>query len=316
MKAFLLLALSLAAACAHAQPYPSKPVRMIVPFGAGALDTASRAISKQMATNLGQPVYVDSMPGAGSIVGTRALVQAPKDGYTFALTNNALAINPSIIKQMPFDSVKDVEPVALIGHVPLVLLVNPALPVRNVAELVALAKSKPGGLTFGSNGRGTIIHLAGLLLAHEAGIDIRHIPYKDGGQMYADLLAGRIDFSFPATAILLQHVQAGRLRALGVTGTSRSKLMPDVPTIREAGLANYSMPGWWVMLAPTGLPRPVLDRLRESLNEAIRHPQMAEVLTSQDVTVVDSTPESTGQWIQSEMKKYEQLVKQFNVTTE
>jgi tripartite-type tricarboxylate transporter receptor subunit TctC len=265
---------------------------------------------------LGQTVYVENMPGAGSMVGTRQLVQAPKDGHTIMLVNNALAINPSIIKQMPYDSVKDVTPIGTVGHVPLVLLVNPSVPANNLSELIALAKSKPGGLTFGSNGLGTIIHLAGLMLANEAGIDIKHVPYKEGGQMYTDLIAGRIDFAFPASSILLPHIQSGKLRALAVTTQTRSKLLPDVPTMQEAGLPNYLLPGWMVLIGPAGLPAPVVDRLQASFKSALAQPQMKDVLANQDLTYQDSTPHSTGQFIQSEVRKYDQLVKKFNVIIE
>lgn len=316
LRALIVLASSIALNGAWAQSYPSKPVRMIVPFGTSSIDIVARGLSRQMTDSLGQSVYVENMPGAGSIVGTRQLVQAPKDGHTIMLVNNALAINPSIIKQMPYDSIKDITPIGVIGQVPLVLLVNPSVPAHNLSELIALAKSKPGGLTYGSNGRGTIIHLSALLFAHEAGIDIRHVPYKEGGQMYTDLLAGRIDFAFTATSVLAPQVQAGKLRALATTAQARSKVLPDVPTMREAGLPNYLLPGWMVMAGPAGLPAPVVERLQASFKAALEQPQMKEVLATQDLSLMESSPQSTAQFIQSEVKKYEQLVRHFNVTIE
>ena len=312
----LALASTMVPGSVWAQSYPSKPIRLIVPFGTSAIDLVARGLSREMTNMLGQSVVVENMPGAGSMIGTKLVVQAPKDGHTIMLVNNALAINPAIIKQMPYDSAKDLTAIGMVGHVPLVLMVPTSLPVNNLAELIALAKSKPGDLTFGSNGRGTIIHLAGLLFAHEAGIDIRHVPYKEGGQMYTDLLAGRIDMAFPAASILAPHVHSGKLRALGATAQTRSKVLPDVPTMREAGLPNYSVPGWMLMVGPAGMPASVVDRLQASLKSALAQPAMKEVLEKQDLTYQESTPQSTSQFIQAEIRKYDQLVKQFNVTVD
>lgn len=315
-RALVLLASSVMVGGVLAQSYPSKPVRMIVPFGTSSIDLVARGLSRQMTNSLAQTVYVENLPGAGSMVGTRQLVQAPKDGHTIMLVNNALAINPSIMKQMSYNSIKDITPIGVIGQVPLVLLVNPSVPAHSVSELIALAKSKPGQLTYGSNGLGTIIHLSALLFAHEAGIDIRHVPYKEGGQMYTDLLAGRIDFAFTATSILAPQVQAGKLRALAMTAQARSKVLPDVPTMQEAGLPNYMLPGWMVMVGPAGLPPAVVERLQASFKAALEHPQMKELIANQDLSLMDSTPQSTAQFIQSEVMKYEKLVRQFNVTIE
>ena len=303
-----------AATSASAQTYPSRPIRFIVPFGTSVLDAVARALSIHMAKAMGQPVVVENLPGAGGLTGTTQMVRAPKDGYTIGLINNSHVINPSIYKEMPYDSIKDVAPIGIIGHTPLILLVNPAVPAKDLRELIALAKAKPGALTYGSSGSGAILHLAGVLFASEAEVDIKHIPYKAAGQMFTDLVAGHIDMAFPAALTAAAQIQGGKLRPIGVTSQVRSRMLPDVPTLAEAGLPNYNLRGWLAMAGPAGLPKPVIDRLNAELKAALALPEMRETLAKLDVTIVDSTPESTSEFLKMELDEHTRLVKRSGAT--
>lgn len=299
---------------AMAQAYPTKTIRLIVPFGTSVMDAVARALAPALSKSLGQPVVVENIAGAGGLTGTTQLVRAPKDGYTIALVNNSHVINPSIYKDMPYDTIKDITPIGNVGHTPLILLVNPSVPANNLRELIALAKAKPGTLTYGSSGNGAILHLAGVLLSSEADINIKHVPYKAAGQMLTDLIAGHIDMAIPAALTAAAQIQSGKLRAIGVTSQERSNALPDVPTLAEAGLPNYNIRGWIAMAGPAGIPRPIVDRLNAELKAALAQPEVRAAMTKLDVTLTPTTPEAAAQFFQAELEKHTQLVKRSGAT--
>ena len=312
-------AIAIGATCASmstaAQSYPAKPIRVIVPIGVGSvIDMTARVLSIHMGKALGQPMVVENIPGAGGVPGTLQMVRAPKDGYTIALVNNAHAINPGIYKEMPYDSLKDITPIAIIGRLPLTLLVNSAVPAKDLRELLALAKARPGTLTYGSTGNGSAVHLAGVLLASEGDVDIKHVPYKTLGQMITDVVGGHIDMAIFAAPAALPQIQAGKLRAIGVTSQARSGLLPTVPTLAEGGLAKYNFPAWIALIGPAGMPRPVVERLNAELKAALGQKEVQEAFANLDVLMVGSTTDYATQYFKTELDKHLLLVKRSGAT--
>ena len=310
-----LAAWTLAAACgaaplvAAAQDYPSRPIRVIVTSSAGSTgDATMRILGAALEKLLGQPVVVENIPGAGGVIGTDKVVHSPADGYTLGLISNNHAINPHIVKKIPFDAEKDIAPISVVGSTPVVLVTNPDVPARSTQELIALAKAKPGGLSYGSAGNGTVLHLAGVLFTSEAGIDVKHVPYKGLSQMVADLLGGQIEMGFAGVATVAPQIKAGKLRAIAVTTTRRSNVLPDVPTFAESGLPRYRFEGWLALIGPAGLPAPVVERLNKGLVAALARSDVQEALAAQGVIPDGSTPEAARQFIHAEMDKHAQLV--------
>jgi tripartite-type tricarboxylate transporter receptor subunit TctC len=278
-----LIALAAAAACATlcapaawSQPaaaaWPAKPIRLVVPFPpGGAADLFARLIGAELAQSLGQPVIVDNRPGAGGNIGAREVASAAPDGYTMLLgTVGTHAINPTLYGNLPYDTRKAFTPVAMVGSVPNVLVVNPSLPVKSVAELTALAKSKPGKLSMGSSGNGSSIHLSGELYKHLAKVSILHVPYRGGAAALTDLIGGQIDLMFDNLPTSLPHIAKGSLRAIAVTGTKRSPSLPDVPTMAEAGVRGYESTAWSGLFVPAGVPAAVTQRLHDEVEKALR----------------------------------------------
>ena len=316
-----VLALSCAAVLAAysgaavAQAYPNKPIRILVPTGTGTVsDMVARLLATHMAKTLGQNIVVENVPAAGGVTGTQQLVRAPKDGYTLAVLNNNHVINPSVYKEMPFDSIKDILPISNIGSTPLVLATNPNVPARDLKELLALARSKSGGLTYGSAGNGTVLHLAGVLLTSEGQADIRHVPYKASGQMLTDAIGGQIDMVFLGIASAIGQIEAGKLRAIGVTTRQRSALLPNVPTLAEQGLANYNFDGWMALAGPAGLPRPVVDRLNAEVRATLALPEVQDAMAKLAVMIATSTPEQANQFFVTELEKHKTLARRGGAT--
>lgn len=300
---------------AQTQPWPSKPIRIIVPFGTGTTsDVLARLLSVHMGKALNQSMVVDNVAGAGGLSGTTQLARAPKDGYTIALVNNAHVINPSIYKDAPFDAIKDIAPIGVVGQTPLVLLVNPNVPARDVKELIALAKAKPGALSYGSSGNGGVLHLAAVLFTSEAGVDIKHVPYKLSGQMLTDLIGGTLDIAFPAALTAATQVNAGKVRALAVTSTQRSAILPNVPTMAEAGLPAYDFGGWLALIAPAGTPRPVVERLNGALKAVMAQKEVQDELVKLDITTSDNSIDYAVKFFPRELDKHARLVKQSGAT--
>lgn len=300
---------------ATAQSWPARPIRLLVPTGTGTVsDMVGRLLATHLARSLGQGVAVENIPAAGGVAGTQQLVRSAKDGYTLAILNNNHVINPSVYKDLPFDSIRDILPISTIGNTPLVLATNPLVPARDLRELLALARAKPGGMTYGSAGNGTVLHLAGVLLTSEGNVDIRHIPYKASGQMLTDAISGQVDMVFLGIASAIAQIEAGKLRAIGVTTTRRSPLMPNVPTLAEQGLTNYEFDGWMALAGPAGLPRAVVDRLNTELKASLALPEVQEALGKMAVMVSTSTPEQAGRFFQAELDKHGRLARRGGAT--
>ena len=292
----------------HAQT--DKPLRVILPVSAGSgVDAIVRAMGPQLNKALGQPVVVENIPGAGGITGTSAIVKAPADGQTIGVLSNNHVINPSVFKSLPYDTLGDITPIMVVGATPFVLVVNPTkLPARNVKELVALLKAKPGAYNYASSGNGTIIHLAGALFAEEAGVDIKHVPYKGTGPMVSDLIAGHVDLGVVAVPAVQGHLKAGTLRAVGVGTDKRIPQLPDVPTMGEQGLPNYLIGGWFTVVGPPKLPAAEVKRIHAGFTAALATPEVKEAMASQGNIISPTTPEAAAQYMRSEQERYAKLI--------
>src|SRR6185295_13562447 len=292
-RAAALVASLLAGAAALAQDYPAKPLRLVVPFPpGGGNDTVARVIAQRMSPALGQPVVVDNRPGAGGSVGAEAVAKAPADGYTLFLAGvGSHAVNPNLHPKLPYDPVKDFAPITLIASAPSVLVVNPSIPARNVAEFTAYARANPGKLNYASNGNGSAAQLAATMYESMAGVRMVHVPYKGIAPALTDLLNGEVQLMFGTIVALVPHLQAGKLRALAVTSRKRSVLLPDVPTLAESGLPDYQAGSWYGVLAPAGTQRPIIERLHGTIVKALQQPDVAQRLAAEGAEVIGSTPE-------------------------
>jgi tripartite-type tricarboxylate transporter receptor subunit TctC len=289
----------------------SNTIRLIVPNAPGSgVDSTARAMSDQLAKALGKTVVVENLPGAGGIKGTQEIVRAPKDGFTIGMVSSNHVINPSIYKDLTYDAIKDVTPISILGTVQMVLITYPELPAANLKELIALAKSKPGKLTFGSAGNGSVLHLAGELFCSEADVKLTHVPYKGGSQLVADLLGGHVDMAFLAISTAVQQVKAGKLRAIGISTPKRSSAMPDVASLAESGLPNYSFDTWIAMIGPAQLPQPVVQRLNAAAKEALGTKDVMDAFAVQGTEIVGSTPEEAARVFEADLAKSARLVKQ------
>ena len=317
----LLLGALLSAACATlhaAEPsidYPARPIRIIVPFppGGGA-DAFARTLQPALSGVLGQPLVLDNRPGASSVIGTELTARATPDGYTLVLITTTYTVNPSLIRKLPYDPLKDLTAVSLAVRQPNILVVHPSTPVQSIKELVALAKTKAGTLTYASGGNGSQPHLAGELLQMLAGIELNHVPYKGSGPGVTALLGGQVAMMFVGPLAIQAHVKAGKLRALAVADRKRSPALPEVPTVSEAGFPGLETGTWYGFLAPAGTPRRVIDRFHAAVLKALSTPEMKSQLTAQSVEVVGAGPGEFGQLIREEIAKWAKLVKRAGIT--
>jgi tripartite-type tricarboxylate transporter receptor subunit TctC len=312
-----LATLALLTLPALSQGTSGKPVRLILPISAGSgVDTIARAASPALGKALGQPVVIENLPGAGGISGAAAVVKAAPDGTTLGLVSNNHVINPSVFKSMPFDPIRDVTPISVIGATPLVLVVNPKVPAKNVKELVALMKAKPDTYNYASSGNGTIIHLAGEMFLDEAGVKAHHVPYKGTGPMVTDLLAGQVEMGVVALNAVQPYLKAGTLRAIGLCGATRSPAAPDIPTIAEQGLPNYNVEGWFAVVGPAGMQPAEVKRVHDAFAKAFTSPEVIEAMKKQATVVKPGTPEAAATFFRSEASRYAALVKKANVKVE
>ncbi len=315
-----LLALAVAAAAwpaTYAEAYPDKPVRLIVPFSAGGpADLLGRLIAEKLTRSLGQTVVVINKDGAGTILGVDMAAKSTPDGYTLLLGNVAMVINTSAGKRLPYDMQRDLVPVSLAFTQPLILVINPSLPLANLKEFIAYAKANPGKLKYGSSGIGTSIHLTSELFRNAAGIELTHIPYKGAAPALTDLLGGQIDLMFPGITPIVAHVKSGKLRALGLTSRKRSSALPDVPTMNELGVANFESIGWYGVLVPAGTPKSIVTRLNRELVAALNQPDLKERLAAQGGDAVSSTPEQFAAFITDELKKWTGVIRSANIQVE
>jgi tripartite-type tricarboxylate transporter receptor subunit TctC len=313
----LLVTIGFLLACggALAQPaasaYPSKSIHFILPFPpGGGTDILGRIIAERLTTNLGQPVVIENRGGAGGNVGAEAAAKSAPDGYTIVLAAPSLAISPSLYAKLNYDPVKDLAPVSLVGTVPNVLITHPSVPAQNLAEFIALAKSRPGGMNFGSGGNGTSNHLAGELFNVMAGVRLVHVPYKGVNLAMNDVLAGQIQLVVIGIPAALPFIKAGRLRALAVIAPQRSPTLPEVPTVAEAGLANYEVTTWYGVLAPAGTPRPIIERLNAEFVRVMHAPDLKERFAATGTEPRTSTPEEFADYIGQEIAKWGKVVRE------
>ena len=311
------LALGLAASLASAQAWPGKPISLVVPFPpGGSSDVLARALGDKLGQSLGQPVIVESRPGAGATLGADYVAKAKPDGYTLLMGAVHHTIATSVYKKLPYDFQKDFAPVTTVALVPNVLVVNAATPAKNVAELVALAKAQPGKLTYGSNGNGTAQHLIGTQFQNSTGTELIHVPYKGSGPLTTDLIGGQITMSFDTVTPVLQHIKSGKLRALAVTTGKRASVLPDVPTLAEAGLKGFDIGTWFGVLAPAATPKDVVAKLNAELVKVIRSDEFRARMAEIGAEPIGNTQEQMAKQIKDETEKFAKLVKQANVVIE
>jgi tripartite-type tricarboxylate transporter receptor subunit TctC len=303
---------------AAAQNYPNRAITLVIPFApGGSTSIVGRAIADKMSELLGEKVVVDNRPGAGGTVGTKAVAKSEPDGYTLVLGyTGTLAIGPSLYKSVGYDPRKDFAPIGLIGNAPNSLVVNPSFPAKTVAELIAYAKANPAKVNFGSAGAGTASHITGEYFARSAGITLVHIPYKGTGPALTDLLGGHIPMAFAPIPASHPNVSAGKLRALAVTSITRSGLLPDVPTMVEAGLPGFDASLYYGLAAPAGTPRTIIDKLNKVLREALASEEVKKQLGNDGTEITPGTPEDYADFIDKDEKKWAQLVKSSGVEQE
>jgi len=308
--AILALAAAATGARALAQDYPSRPVRMIVPFAAGGpADVYARVLAQRLQVALGQPFVVDDRPGAGSIVGTDIAAKSAPDGYTLLVMSNTHTVNESLIPNKPFSLTRDFVPVAPINYSDLVMVIHPSVPAKNLAEFIALAKAQPGKLNYASSGPGTPYHMAGELFKSMAGVDIVHVPYKGSSGARTDVLGGQVQMMFDAVTTMSGSVKAGQVRALGTTGKTRSSVLPDVPTISEAGVPGYEATIWLGIMAPKGTPPAIVNRLNAAITKIVSDPEVKREWAAQGAVAMTMTPEEFGKYIGDDIVKWEKIVK-------
>jgi tripartite-type tricarboxylate transporter receptor subunit TctC len=321
-RAYLYLVLS--ALCTFitpeicAQGYPSKPVKMVVGFSpGGGTDILARIVAQKLGDAWGQSVIVENRPGASATMGAAVVAKAPPDGYTLAmgqLTPNAIA--PALFASLPYDAVKDFVPIILVGTSPNVLVVNPSVSAKSVAELVALAKSKPGKLTYASSGAGSLQHIAAELFKSTAGVEIVHVPYKGSGQAVIDLISGQVDMNFDSIPAVIQHVKSGKLRAIAVTSAKRASGLPEIPTIAESGFPDYDLTTWWGLFAPAGTPPEVVAKIHRDTLAALQEADLKERFATLSVDPGGGSSREFADYVRQEIAKYERIVKQLGIKPE
>jgi len=303
---------------ALAQTYPNRPIRMIAPFPAGGLaDVLARAVGEELAKTLGQPIVVENRPGAGGNLGADAVAKAPPDGYTLLMSSAGIpTINQFLYKSMPFDPQTAFAPVSIVADMSMLMVVHPKVPVRSVQEFLALARAQPGKLNFGSAGVGTTGHLALALFSHVAGVQLNHVPYRGAAPSVQDLVAGQIDGVFDNPPTVIAHIRAGTIRALAVAASQRMPLLPEVPTMAEAGVANFEASSWFGVMAPAGTPAEIVARLHAEIAKAVRAPSMAALAQRSGARMVGNSPQDFARQIQAERVKWGEIIKAAKISAE
>ncbi len=292
------------------QGYPAHPIRFVIPFGpGGGTDNLIRTIEPHVSRALGQPLVIENRPGGGSVIGTEMVARAEPDGYTLLAVDTTISINPGLFPRLPYDTARDLAPVCLLARAPIVLVVHPSVPARSMAELVALAKARPGTLAYASGGNGAPTHLAGEMLRFAAGIDIIHLPYRGSGPAMNDVIAGHVPMTFNGLSASGPHIESGRVRALAVTGDTRAPAFPDVPTFREVGLADVDVFTNWGVLTRAGTPAPIIERLAAVFGEAVRRPDLAPRLNQMGYIPHGGGPAEYGELIARETEKFTRVIR-------
>ncbi len=308
LLALLALAVTPAAAV---DDYPTRPVRVIVPFSAGgAVDGPMRVIAQALSKRLGQPVFVENKPGAGATIGSEAVAKAPPDGYTLLLASQTNAISATLYPRLGFDPIDDFAPISLIGREPGVVVVNPSLPVKTLQELIAYAKTRPGQIDYASSGNGSGQHLFAALLCSMTGMKLNHVPYRGSGQATSDLLGGQVSLSIPGIAGMLGHINAGKLRALAVTGARRAPQLPDVPTVAEAGVPGYEAYVWMGLFAPKSTPSSVVDKLHDAVVQVLAEDEVKRYMAQASIEPVGSTPAEFGTFFRAEKARWARIIRE------
>lgn len=294
--------------------YPDHAIKLVVPYSAGgAADVTARLIAQQLSTRVGQPVVVDNRPGAGGSIGAAAVASAPADGYTLLLDATSFAVNPSLLPKLPYDTVKDFTPISLVMRVPTLLVVPANSPARSVADLVKMAKDKPGTVTFASAGNGGAQHLAGELFAQDFKLKLVHVPYKGGAPALTDLMGGQVDMMFSAASASGPHVKSGKLRGLASTGVKRSAAFPDLPTMTESGAPDFSAYEWNGIFVRSGTPQPIVDKLEAEIRAIVALPEVRQRLADLGAEPVGSTSAELKTFVQGEMTKWAKVIKDGNI---
>ena len=300
-----------------AQGYPAKEIRVVVPYSpGGGSDVTSRILAQRMSESLGRQLVIDNRAGANGIIGTEIVARAPADGYTLLFVSSPHAVNPSLYRKLPFDTLKDFAPISEVASAPSILVVHPSLPARTVRELVALAKARPGQIDYASGGSGGSPHLATELFKKMAGIDLNHVPYRGAGPALTDVLAGQVQVMFANSAPALPQLRSGRLRALGISSMKRSAVAPEIPTITESGVTGFEAITIFGLVAPANTPRPVIELLNAEVHKAMRTREVGESMKALGEDVVLTTPEGFGKVVEAEVKRWGELVRALNLRIE
>lgn len=317
LSVFVAAFIALSGSAAHAQTYPSKPVRIISPYPpGGGNDTISRAVAQKLIARLGQQIFVENRPGANSIIGSELVAKSPPDGYTIILVPSSHAINQSLYSKIPYDAVRDFSPITLAGTSPMLLAVHASTPITTLRELIVAAQAKPGELTYSTAGSGSTGHLSAVLLALSTGIKLQHVPYKGTAPAVTALLGNQVTMSLAPPTVYLPHIRAGRLRALGMSSAERSPIAPDIPTIAESGVPDFVASVWYGFLAPSNTPRSIVQRLNTEIAAVIKDPEIHKLLTDQGIDPVSSTPEEFARLIATDVEKWAKVVKESGARVE
>jgi tripartite-type tricarboxylate transporter receptor subunit TctC len=313
--ALLAAALVLACPAAHAQTYPAKAITLVIPFAAGGSnDIVGRAIGKKLTEAWGQPVVVENRSGAGGLIGSAEVAAAAPDGYTLLLISSTFTINPAIRKRMPFDTTRDFTPVAFIAHSPLLFVASKDLPVKSAKDLLALARSKPGQITYASAGPGSINQIAAELIALSAGIKLMHVPYRGGAPALNDLIGGHVDVYVSSLPQVLQLAQNGQARALAVTSVKRTALLPDVPTLDEAGISGFDLSSWWGIVGPAGMPTDIVNALNAEIGKMLNSPELGTFLSNEGAEAEAMTPRQFGDLMRLETERWTKVAHEANIS--
>jgi tripartite-type tricarboxylate transporter receptor subunit TctC len=312
LAATLLAAPTVLATGCFAQDYPTRPVRIIVPFGAGGpADVTARLIGNILQDGFGQPFVVEDRPGAGGVIGTVEAAKSAPDGYTLLMMSNTQTANESLVPQRKYELMRDLAPIAPVNYSDLVIVVNPQVQAKTLQEFIALAKSQPGKLNYASSGQGTPYHMAGELFKAMAGIDLVHVPYRNSGEARSGVIGGQVQMMIDAVTTMAPNVEAGQVRALATTGKTRSSVLPDVPTVIDAGVPGYEATIWLGFMAPAGTPKPIIDKLNAAIRAAVKRPDIVKLWAGQGAVAMSMTPEEFDKYLRSDIVKWADVVKKF-----
>jgi tripartite-type tricarboxylate transporter receptor subunit TctC len=311
--ALVLVVAVLAPAKSPAQDYPVRPVRIIVPFGPGGpADVAARLLGNALQEGLGQPFIVENRTGAGGVIGTQEVVKSSPDGYTLLMMSNTQTANESLVPNRKYDLMRDLVPIAPVNYSDLVIVVHPSVAARTLQEFIALAKSQPGKLNYASSGQGTPYHMAGELFKSMAGIDVVHVPYRNSGDARTGVISGQVQMMIDAVTAMAPNVTAGQVRALATTGTARSGALPDVPTVTEAGVPGYEATIWLGLMAPSGTPKPVVEKLNAAVKAFVKRPDIVKLWAQQGAEPMSMSPEEFDKFLRGDIVKWAEVVKKFD----